>query len=233
VTADWAKITAVRNDHKPLTMRNGFSCLARDLTLGPLRSIALCRFRDYLLAYEKSALFESLKPGSSRPNCPRFASTRGARPLPWPAAAFEGTLTDLYLPNMCRSEHEAFMRAAAGFFAALAAMASMSLAAPPSDRSPIYLRGYYRIYDQYSIWKYSDSIPWYVVKGAPWADSRLVKWGYVPVTHDSKQYYCLIDRQPHTGSNILEPTFTCGDPATVEELYDRNRGPIGLLYGAP
>lgn len=125
------------------------------------------------------------------------------------------------------------MRATAGFFSGLAAMASVSLAAAPSAQSPIYLRGYYRLYDSHAIWRYGDRSPWYVLKSAPWADQRLLKWGYVPVTHDSQKYYCLIDRDPPTGSHIGEWTFTCGDPTTVEVLFNTNRRPLGLLYGAP
>lgn len=125
------------------------------------------------------------------------------------------------------------MRATAGFFSGLAAMASVAPAAPPSDQSPIYLRGYYKLYDNYPIWQYSDGSPWYVLKSAPWADQRLLQWGYVPVTHDSLRYYCLIDHEAPTGSHIREWTFTCGDPATVEVLYNTRRRPLGLLYGVP
>jgi hypothetical protein len=94
------------------------------------------------------------------------------------------------------------MRATAGFFSGLAAMASVALAAPPSDQSPIYLRGYYKLYDNYPIWH-------------------------------SLRHYCLIDHEAPTGSHIREWTFTCGDPATVEVLYNTRRRPLGLLYGVP
>jgi hypothetical protein len=123
------------------------------------------------------------------------------------------------------------MYAIAGFLACMAA--TIALAAPPSEPSPIYLSGYYRIYDRNSVWQYSDSKPWYILKDAPWADPRLLKWGYVPVRHDAQRYYCLVDHEPPTGSHIPEWTFACGDPATVELLYNSNRAPVGLLYGGP
>jgi hypothetical protein len=125
------------------------------------------------------------------------------------------------------------MRARVGYLVGLAAIASVSWAAAQSEQSPVYLRGYYKLYDQYSVWQYSDHSPWYMLKSAPWADQRLVKWGFVPVTHDSQNYYCLIDHSPPTGSHIAEWTFSCGDPATAELLYNMNWRPIGLLYGAP
>ncbi len=125
------------------------------------------------------------------------------------------------------------MRITVGYLAGLAALASAAFAASQGDQSPIYLRGYYKLYQQYSLWQYSDRTPWYVLRSAPWADERLVKWGYVPVTHDANDYYCLIDRDPPTGTHIAERTFTCGDPATVEWLYNANLRPLGLLYGVP
>jgi hypothetical protein len=117
--------------------------------------------------------------------------------------------------------------------ACITAMTSASVAASEGEPSAMHLRGYYRIYDWYTVWQFSDASPWYVIKGASWADPRLVKWGYVPVAHDSEHYYCLIDHEPRTGSNILEWIFSCGDPATVEQLYNANRRPVGLLYGPP
>jgi hypothetical protein len=48
----------------------------------------------------------------------------------------------------------------------------------------------------------------------------------VPVAHDSKQYYCLIDKNPKIGSHMPEQTFLCGDATTVEWLADNNRRPI-------
>ncbi|HSY04336.1 MAG TPA: hypothetical protein VK803_00195 [Steroidobacteraceae bacterium] len=126
------------------------------------------------------------------------------------------------------------MRTTLGLFAALAAIVSVPLAALQNDEpSPVYLRGFYRLHDRYAVWQYSDRSPWYVQRNAPWADRRFVKWGYVPVMHDSQRYYCLIDRDPPTGTRIAERTFTCGDPATVEELYLSNQRPFGLLYGGP
>lgn len=125
------------------------------------------------------------------------------------------------------------MRTTAKSFAALAFLASASFAAAPPDRSPVYLPGYYRLYDWHSVWQYSDRLPWYVERTASWAAPQLVKWGYVPVEHDSQRYYCLIDHAARTGSNIVEWIFTCGDPDTVQLLYTSNRRPLGRLYGAP
>ena len=120
------------------------------------------------------------------------------------------------------------MRATAGYLACLAAMVSVT--AWPSEPSPIYVRGYYTSEGHNSLWQHSDSSPWYVVKGAPWADPRLLEWGYVPVTHNAQSYYCLSDRA-RTGSRV--PVWICGDPATVELLYDSNRSAVELLYGRP
>ncbi len=117
---------------------------------------------------------------------------------------------------------------------ALCALPWAASASPAdADSEPIYLRGYYKLYDRYSIWRLSDSSPWYIVKNARWADSRLVKWGYVPVTHGGDRLYCLVDHEAPTGSRIPVWTFACGDPATVEWLYNSNRPPIGLRYGGP
>jgi len=124
------------------------------------------------------------------------------------------------------------MRAVTGCLACLAATASLAFAASQPAPKPIHLRGYYEL-DWVPTWRFSDSSPWYVVKNADWANSRLVKWGYVPVTHDSKRYYCLIDNSPRTGSHIPEQTFMCGDPATAEWLFNNNYRPTRLLYGGP
>jgi len=123
------------------------------------------------------------------------------------------------------------MRAIVGSLACMAA--SVALAAPPGEPSPIHLRGYYRLYSRNSVWQYSDGQPWYIVKDASWADPRLVKWGYVPALHDAQRYYCLVDHDAPTGSRIPEWLFACGDPATAELLYNSNRTPVGLLYGGP
>jgi hypothetical protein len=74
-------------------------------------------------------------------------------------------------------------------------------------------------------WRLSDSSPWYLMKSAEWASPNLLKHGYVPVVHDSKQYYCLIDKTPKIGSRMPEQAFLCGDSATVEWLVDNNRRP--------
>jgi hypothetical protein len=129
--------------------------------------------------------------------------------------------------------------------AAMAAMASVTLAAPeaapqgnstPPDSTPTYyLRGYFKLDSQRPVWQASDSSPWSQVKTkTPWVDRRLVKWGYTPFTHDSKNYYCLIDDGPRTGSHVIETTFMCGDPATVQWLFQNNWKPsIPMTGGGP
>ena len=128
------------------------------------------------------------------------------------------------------------MRVAAGCFACLTAMASFAFAASPSegqgDPAPTYyLRGFYKLLDQRPTWQASDDSPWQVVRNEPWVNPRLVKWGYVPMTHDSKRYYCLIDDRPRTGSHVIERTFVCGDPSTAEWLFNIGRTPKLALYG--
>lgn len=127
------------------------------------------------------------------------------------------------------------MRLGAAFM--LACTALYAAAAWPTDASndspPIHLRGYYRLYERYSVWRLSDASPWYILDNARWADRRLVKWGYVPVMHDGERYYCMVDHDAPTGSRIPIWMFSCGDPATVELLYNSNRPPLGLRYGGP
>ncbi len=125
------------------------------------------------------------------------------------------------------------MRVAAGSLACLGALTSLALAAPQNTTSlPTYhLRGYYELHYQTGVWQSSNNSPWQVVKDEPWIQDSVVKWGYVPMTHDSKHYYCLIDDHPRTGSNILGKTFVCGDPATVETLSTNNLRPKLPLYG--
>jgi hypothetical protein len=132
------------------------------------------------------------------------------------------------------------MRAIVGCFACLAAMTSLASAAPESIAPatgaapplPTYhLHGYYNLIDNVPTWQQSDDSPWQVVKDEPWIKPRLVKWGYVPVTHDSKPYYCLINDSSHTGSHVIEQTFICGDPKTVEWIFNTNRTPTIPLYG--
>ena len=125
------------------------------------------------------------------------------------------------------------MRVINGFLVCFAVTALASVTARPNEPSPVHLRGYYRLYDRYSVWRPSDAAPWYILNEAHWADPRLVKWGYVPVMHDSQRYYCLIDHGPPTGSRIPEWTFVCGDPETVEVLYNTNQRPAGFRYGGP
>jgi hypothetical protein len=137
------------------------------------------------------------------------------------------------------------MRATVGSFACLAAMASVAFAAPeaapqsnstPTDSTPTYyLRGYYKLDNQRPVWQDSDSLPWSQVKtNAPWVNRRLVKWGYVPFTHDSRNYYCLIDHGPRTGSHVIETTFMCGDTATTQWLFQNNWKPsVPMIGGGP
>src|ERR1700739_3034932 len=103
------------------------------------------------------------------------------------------------------------MRAILGCFACLASMTSLASAAPESPAAPAaatplpayHLHGYYKLLDEIPTWQAGDDSPWQVVKGEPWIKPRLVKWGYVPIVHDSQPYYCLIDG-PRTGSHIIE-----------------------------
>ena len=121
------------------------------------------------------------------------------------------------------------MRAAVGYSVCLAALAaSIAFAAPQSGSTPIHLQGFYKLDKVTPTWRLSDSSPWYVIKNAEWANPRLVKGGYVPVVHDSNQYYCLIDKTPKIGSHVPEQTFLCGDLATVEWLVDNNRRPSAV-----
>lgn len=132
------------------------------------------------------------------------------------------------------------MHATLGCFACLAAMTSLAYAAPErtapagAAASPLptyYLHGYYKLLDEVPTWQQSDAFPWQVVKDEPWIKPRLVKWGYVPMTHDAQNYYCLIDGGPRTGSHVAEPIFICGDPKTVEWIFNTNRTPRVPLYG--
>ena len=118
------------------------------------------------------------------------------------------------------------MRAAVGCSACLAAIAaSIAFAAPQTESTPIHLQGFYELERGTPTWQLSDSSPWYLIKNAEWVNPRLVKQGYVPVVHDSKQYYCLIDKTPKIGSRVPGQTFLCGEPAAVEWLVDNNRRP--------
>ena len=118
------------------------------------------------------------------------------------------------------------MRVAVGCSVCLAAIAaSIGFAASQTGSTPIHLQGFYQLDKATPKWQLSDSSPWYLMKNAQWANPRLVKQGYVPVVHDSKQYYCLIDASPKIGSRIPEHTFLCGDSAAVEWLVDNNYRP--------
>jgi len=118
------------------------------------------------------------------------------------------------------------MRAAVGYSVFLAAItASIAFAAPQTESTPIHLQGFYELERVTPTWRLSDSSPWYLIKNAEWVNPRLVKQGYVPVVHDSKQYYCLIDKTPKIGSRVPEKTFLCGDPTAVEWLVDNHYRP--------
>jgi len=123
------------------------------------------------------------------------------------------------------------MRALAGFLA-ICALAAYSAFADPSDAQPIQLKGYYEL-NKVPIWRESDAAPWYVLRKAPWADESLVRYGgYVPVLHDGKQYYCLTDAFPLSGTHIArEPIFICGDHTMAKFLYDTNSKPTVKVYG--
>jgi hypothetical protein len=125
------------------------------------------------------------------------------------------------------------MRTVVGTFICLTALTSLACAAAETTAPlPTYhLRGYYKLRDQAAIWQISDNSPWQVVKNEPWIDPQVVKWGYVPITHNSQHYYCLIDDRPITGSNIAKTTFICGDAAAVQFDYFNNVRPTLRLYG--
>jgi hypothetical protein len=133
------------------------------------------------------------------------------------------------------------MRAAVGCFTCLTAIASLAFATPPE--TPVgattlptyYLRGYYKLDNQRPAWTASDAAPWSQVKSnEPWVNKRLLKWGYLPFTHDAKNYYCLIDDGPRTGSHVIDKTFMCGDPATAQWLFQNNWRPnVPLIGGGP
>jgi hypothetical protein len=118
-----------------------------------------------------------------------------------------------------------------GYLAWIAAL--VALTAQSSEPAPIYLSGYYRFYERNFVWQDGDGMPWYVLKNAAWADPRLVNWGYVPVSHDAQDYYCLINHGAPTGSRIPLWLFACGDPATAERLYNSHRVPVVLWDGGP
>jgi len=118
------------------------------------------------------------------------------------------------------------MRAAVGYSACLVAIsASTAFAALQTESTPIHLQGFYELHRATPTWRASDGSPWYLLKNAEWANPTIVKQGYVPVVHDSKQYYCLIDKTPQIGSHLSEQTFLCGEPAEVEWLVNNNYHP--------
>jgi len=118
------------------------------------------------------------------------------------------------------------MRAVAGCFACLVAIsASTAFAAPQTESTPIHLQGFYELVGARPTWRVSDGSPWYLLKNVEWANPRFVKQGYVPVVHDSKQYYCLIDKSSQIGSHLPERTFLCGEEAEVQWLVSNNYHP--------
>jgi hypothetical protein len=106
---------------------------------------------------------------------------------------------------------------------------------PADSTRTYYLRGYYKLDNQRPVWQASDSLPWsQAMASASWVNRRLVKWGYIPFTHDSNNYYCLIDSAPRTGSHVIETTFMCGDPASVQWLFQNNLKPsVSVTGGGP
>lgn len=123
------------------------------------------------------------------------------------------------------------MRIIAAALACFAAIGPVSIAAQRTDQPRVvHLRGYF-VLDYYPTWRSSDGSPWYLLSNAPWADKRLVKWGYVPAEHDGKRFYCLIDHHPRTGTRIPGRNYMCGDPTTAESLYNNNWAPVLPLYG--
>ena len=123
------------------------------------------------------------------------------------------------------------MRTIVGSLACLTAFASLAFAASEGATRTYHLHGYYKLYERAATWQLSDDSPWQVVKNESWVNPRLVKWGYVPMTHDSDHYYCLISDVPRTGTTMVEKTFICGDPATVELDFNNNWKPTLSLYG--
>jgi hypothetical protein len=126
------------------------------------------------------------------------------------------------------------MRAIVGFLACLAAMTSLATEnTAPAPLPAYHLHGYYKLLDNIPTWQQSDPSAWQVVQGEPWINKRLVKWGYVPMTHDAQNYYCLINDGPRTGSHVTERIFVCGDPKTVEWVFNTGRTPTIPLYAGP
>jgi len=84
------------------------------------------------------------------------------------------------------------MRASLACLACLTALSCGALAAPATQNDSLptyYLRGYYKLDNQRPQWQTSDDAPWSQVKSnASWVDPRLVKYGYVPFTHDSNNF---------------------------------------------
>lgn len=112
------------------------------------------------------------------------------------------------------------------------ALAPAALGAQAQVARALTLPGYY-VLDFYPHWQLSDKQPWYVLKQPRWADPLLLKYGYVAVSHDGLNYYCLIQEGPPVGTRIGQHTYICGDPAIAEMLYTMNWKPVILIYGSP
>lgn len=112
------------------------------------------------------------------------------------------------------------MRVTVGCSVCLAAItASIAYAGSQVELTPIHLRGFYQI-DKMgtATLQRSDGLPWYVMKNAEWGNSGVLKLGYLPVLHDSKQYYCLIEKTERIGSRFPAKLLLCGDPVAVESV---------------
>lgn len=101
----------------------------------------------------------------------------------------------------------------------------------PEEGPPWHLKGYYNLNWTSPAWVDSNNEPWTPDLSGKWVDSRLVKWGYTPVTHDGKNYYCLIGNYPQAGTAFRRRNFACGDAWAVEQQYNNGHPPTFLLYG--
>ena len=116
------------------------------------------------------------------------------------------------------------MRATVGCSVCLAAItASMAYAGTQVESTPIHLQSFYQIGDKgMATLQRSDSLPWYVVKNGDWVNAGFLKLGYLPVLHDSKPYYCLIEKTERLGSRFPDKVLLCGDPVVVESVVTHN-----------
>ncbi len=100
-----------------------------------------------------------------------------------------------------------------------------------SGEPPWHLTGYYNLNWTSPSWVSSNDAPWTPDPQGAWVDQRLVKWGYTPVTHDKKNYYCLIGHYPQIGTRVNRRNFACGDAWAVLQQYNNGHPPTFLLYG--